>query len=116
VLVCLGGCVRKSADPIQPVTGGRLRSLPEDLRAVVELARGEDFHGLRRTGERALVKGRRIPEHAAVFAGFQTRRREGLVGYVLYRAAGEGGVADAILWLELGTGAIVRFDAVDATF
>lgn len=75
-----------------------------------------DFTRMARKGEQLFKKGRRVPEHAALFKEFPREVKGEQVRYTFYSVAGEGGAAAASLFVEAGSGRVINFAAASVSF
>jgi hypothetical protein len=89
----------------------------EELSRFLDIIKSQDFHRMRREGEKVFQTNLYIPDHEAKFKGFAVSEPQpGHLHYSLFSVKGTGGAAEIAVVLDKKTGRIILFSAIDVSF
>jgi hypothetical protein len=114
-LLLLFGCTGQT--PPEPTRTPPPQSVLEaSIEGYLKLLDSADYHSLRQVGATIFLKDFTIPNHRALFEGYDfAELPDGQIRYDLFTVEGDAGSAWIRLYLEQDTGKIVEFSAGEAS-
>lgn len=88
----------------------------EQLGIFLRYVADKDFSRMARKGEQLFRKGRKVPDHAGLFAQYPREVSSDYVRYTFFSEVGPGGAAEANIFFEPGSDRVRNFRAVSASF
>jgi hypothetical protein len=101
-----------------PTASDKAKIVPlEELARFLDTVKTQDYHRMRREGEKVFQTNLYIPDHEAKFKGFAVSEPQpGHLHYSFFSVKGTGGAAEIAVVLDKKTGRIIMFSARDVSF